>query len=370
MLSPMGKHSAWPLAKRYQKSLDETAERIDPPPNHPHPSNRSPFLAATLSKLEMAKHIKKSSPSPSVPRSMCWFLTIMGGHWDCQQQCLLPIQNWSASSLQGHRSQPPLHSCFDSHPVPGRWKYSNSSDTSILLAYSDIKPCWQIWSAAFSNKITTTTLMYHNPLGCQPWVKIQFRDFHWEMKGFSQTHPMFLHLLGRDWITLNRILHGMKGEKDVKPRWVLLTKAHTGKWRTWKQEGRETEIIKEKAFMILITKIHNPARLLFWLRRTFPLRDSNQKKETDVETERDGENYWENWEKQNISVAHSLQQNKLHRLLTNPHSSIWGAHHSKEDPLLPNPLQIPWDLLELLQTWCCLDNPAQGLVDVWTFPAT
>lgn len=44
--------------------------------------------------------------------------------------------------------------------------------------------------------------------------------------------------------------------------------------------------------MILITKIHNPSRLLFRLRRTFPLRDNSQKKETDAETERDGENYW------------------------------------------------------------------------------
>lgn len=30
--------------------------------------------------------------------------------------------------------------------------------------------------------------------------------------------------------------------------------------------------------MILITKIHNPSRLLFWLIRTFPLRDNNQEK--------------------------------------------------------------------------------------------
>lgn len=51
------------------------------------------------------------------------------------------------------------------------------------------------------------------------------------------------------------------------------------------------EIIREKVFMILITKIHNPPSLLFWLRKTFPLRDNNQKKERDAETEREGKNY-------------------------------------------------------------------------------
>lgn len=40
--------------------------------------------------------------------------------------------------------------------------------------------------------------------------------------------------------------------------------------------GEEREIVREKAFMILITKIHNPFSLLFCLRKTFPLRDNNQ----------------------------------------------------------------------------------------------
>lgn len=51
---------------------------------------------------------------------------------------------------------------------------------------------------------------------------------------------------------------------------------------------KERENIREKAFMILIAKIHNPPSLLFWRRRTFPLRDNNQKKERDAETEKEG----------------------------------------------------------------------------------
>lgn len=105
---------------------------------------------------------------------------------------------------------------------------------------------------------------------------------------------------GRHWITLNRILHGMKGEKDVQPWWFFLTKAHTGKWRTWNTR-EEREIVRERAFMILITKIHNPPSLLFWLRRTFPRRDNNQKKKKEMQKQKErGEIIEDNWGKQNL----------------------------------------------------------------------
>lgn len=107
----------------------------------------------------------------------------------------------------------------------------------------------------------------------------------------SSNWPHVPSPLGRHWITLNRILHGMKGEKDLKPWCFSPMKAHTGTWRTWNMR-EERETVGGKAFMILITKIHNPPSLLFWLRRTFPLRDNNQKKERDAETEREGGNYW------------------------------------------------------------------------------
>lgn len=76
------------------------------------------------------------------------------------------------------------------------------------------------------------------------------------------------------------------------------------------------------------------------------------------------------WEKQNISLAHSLQKNKIQQLLTNPRSvrkHLGSTFHSTQDSLLPKPLQIPQALWEILQTCHYLDNPAQGLVDVWTF---
>lgn len=152
---------------------------------------------------------------------------------------------------------------------------------------------------------------------------------------------------GRHWITLNRILHGMKGEKDVQPWWFSLTKAHTGKWRTWNMR-EEREIVREKAFMILITKIHNPPSLLFWLRRTFPLRDNNQKKKKEMQKQKErGEIIEDDWGKQNLLLACSLQQNKLRKLVTNSHSigkRFGNIFHWTADPVLPNPLKTPWVL--------------------------
>lgn len=40
-----------------------------------------------------------------------------------------------------------------------------------------------------------------------------------------------------------------------------------------------------------------------------------------------GKNIEKDWEKQNISLAHSLQQNKLHKFLTNP-LVAFGEHTS------------------------------------------
>lgn len=96
---------------------------------------------------------------------------------------------------------------------------------------------------------------------------------------------------GRHWGTLNRILHGMKGEKDVKTWWFSLRKGHIGKQRAWNNR-EERELIREKGFMILITKVHNPLSLLFWLRRTFPPRDIHQEEKRDAKPESEGENYW------------------------------------------------------------------------------
>lgn len=107
----------------------------------------------------------------------------------------------------------------------------------FLLAYSNIKTPWQIWSVAFSNKITTTTLLYCNPLRCQPWVKIQ--GFSLGDKKVSSNSPHVPPPPGRHWITLKRILHGMKGEKDVQPWWLPAMKAHTGKMKGMKCKGNE-----------------------------------------------------------------------------------------------------------------------------------
>lgn len=190
-----------------------------------------------------------------------------------------------------------------------------------------------------------------------PWDATMSKNLIWGFslgdERVSSNSPRVPSPPGRHWITLNRILHGMKGEKDVKPQWFSVMKAHAGKWWTWKHEGREREIIREKGFMILITKIHNPSRLLFWLIRTFPLRDNNQekkkKKKMQKQKER-GEIIEKDWGKQSLPLACSLQQNKLHKLVTNPHSirkHLGSTFHSAADPLLPNLLQIPRALQEL-----------------------
>lgn len=97
--------------------------------------------------------------------------------------------------------------------------------------------------------------------------------------------------------------------------------------------------------MILVTKIHSPPSLLFWLRRTFPLRDNNQKKKKEVQKQKERRKIIEDgWGKQNIFLACSLQQNKLRHLVTNSNSirNYFGNTSHWTDPLLPNPLQIPW----------------------------
>lgn len=53
----------------------------------------------------------------------------------------------------------------------------------------------------------------------------------------------------------------------------------------------------------------------------------------------------DNWGKQNLLLARGLRQNKLHKLITNSHSTreAFWKHFSLNttDPHLPNPLQIP-----------------------------
>lgn len=119
--------------------------------------------------------------------------------------------------------------------------------------------------------------------------KNPFQGFSMGRERVSSNLPHVPKPPGENWRTLNRILHGMKGEKDIKAWWFSLRKGHIGKQRTWNNR-EEREIIREKGFMIPITKVYNPPSLLFWLRRTFLLRDIHQ--EMEIQKQSKGENYW------------------------------------------------------------------------------
>lgn len=97
----------------------------------------------------------------------------------------------------------------------------------------------------------------------------------------------------------------MKGEKDVKPLVVL---SDDGSHREMKdlKYGEEREIVREKAFMILITKIHNPFSLLFWLRKTFPPRDNNQIGGKKCRNRKKGEKLLQMTKENKISFWHAV----------------------------------------------------------------
>lgn len=98
--------------------------------------------------------------------------------------------------------------------------------------------------------------------------------------------------------------------------------------------------------MILITKIHNPPSLLFWLRRAFSLRDIHQEKNEMQKQNGRGEIIEEQGE-ENLPLVCSFQQNTLHTLVTNCHSTrkhFGNIFRWTAASLLTNLLQMPWVL--------------------------
>lgn len=98
--------------------------------------------------------------------------------------------------------------------------------------------------------------------------------------------------------------------------------------------------------MILITKIHNPPSLLFWLRRAFSLRDIHQEK-NEVQKQKGRGKITEEQGEENLPLVCSFQQNTLHTLVTNCHSTrkhFGNIFQWTAASLLTNLLQIPWVL--------------------------
>jgi len=130
----------------------------------------------------------------------------------------------------------------------------------------------------------------------------------------------------------------------------------------------EREIVKEKVFMILITKIHNPPSLLFWLRRTFPLRDNNQKREKKCRNRKRGEKLFKKAEEHTNLFWHAVYSRTSFTsslLILTVSGSILESRNSRlssakstENPM--GSAGLPWPP-SYCKPWHSLSKPQQDI---------